>query len=341
LAKDQLGKVARGVDPAEEKAGARKDITVAELCELYLAEGCATKKASTIYTDRGRILRHIIPLLGRKRIKNVTREDVERFLVQVAEGKTAVDEKTGKHGRARVTGGKGVASKSVILLGAIFSFAGDRRLVTENPVRGVKRYQDGSKERYLSPAELGHLGDALALATNEHSSAITALRLLALSGCRKSEILGLRWEWVDFERSCLVLPDSKTGRKIVPLGAPALELLASLPRLDPTLVCPGLKPGMPFVGLRRVWKRICATAGIGDARLHDLRHSYASMGASGGDSLLMIGKLLGHRKASTTQKYAHLADDPVKATADRIAGKISAAMKGGRGAEVIEIPKRA
>ena len=164
-----------------------------------------------------------------------------------------------------------------------------------------------------------------------------------MTGARKSEILTLRWEWVDFERGCLRLPDSKTGAKVVPLGAPALELLASLPRIENNpYVLPGDKAGGHFVGLQKAWERIRKRAGLEDMRLHDLRHSFASVAVAAGDSLYLVGKVLGHRQSRTTEIYAHLNDNPLRAVADRTARTIAAAMNGGEkgGAEVVELPKR-
>jgi integrase len=175
----------------------------------------------------------------------------------------------------------------------------------------------------------------------ENPVAMAAIRLLVLTGARRSEVLGLRWEWVDFARGYLRLPDSKTGAKVIPLSAPALELLASQPRLENNaFVFPGDRRGQHLVGLPKVWERIRVEAELRGVRLHDLRHSFASVGASAGDSLLLICALLGHRDAKTTQRYSHLQDDPVKAAADRIAKTISAAMRGKTGAEVVELPNR-
>jgi integrase len=159
----------------------------------------------------------------------------------------------------------------------------------------------------------------------ENPIALAAIRLLVLTGCRKSEILTLQWDHVDFERSCLRLPDSKTGAKVVQLGAPALAVLAKFPRVE-NYVLPGAAAGKHLVGLPRVWERLRKRAKLTDVRLHDLRHSFASVGAASGDSLLVIGKLLGHRDPKTTSRYAHLADDPLKAAADRISTNIALAM---------------
>jgi integrase len=342
VAEKYRGGVKAGIYPAAIKNAEKAEKTVAELCDLYIADGCETKKPSTIATDKGRIERHIKPLLGRRRLKDIEQSDVRRFLRDVAAGKTSIDEKMGKHGRARVTGGKGTASRTVGLLGGIFSFAVSEGMRADNPVRGVKRYADKKGERHLSPDEMATLGETLSDAEAEggNATAIAAIRLLILTGCRKSEILTLQWDHIDFERAFLRLPDSKTGAKIVPLGAPALELLASLPRIDGNpYVMPGEKEGQHLVGIPRVWERIRTRAKLDDVRLHDLRHSFASVGASAGLGLPIVGKLLGHRDPKTTARYAHIADDPAKAAADRISGTIAAALVG-KGGKVVPLKKR-
>ena len=340
------GDVKRGINPAALKNAEKAEKSVSELCDQYLAEGCETKKPSTLATDRGRIEHHIKPLLGRKRVKDVTPNDIKRFMKDVAAGKTAADIKTGPRGRAIVEGGRGTATRTVGLLGGIFSFAVGEGMRHDNPVRGVKRFADRKDERYLSPDELARLGDALTTAEREgeNAVAIAGVRLLVLTGCRKSEILTLKWEHVDFDRACLRLPDSKTGERTIPMGAPALELLASLPGIEGNpYVLPGEKHGHHLVGLPRVWERLRKRAGLEDVRLHDLRHSFASVGAGAGMGLPVVGKLLGHRDPKTTARYAHIAADPAKVAADRIAGTIAAAMKGEKenGAEIIKLPRNA
>ena len=325
-----LGMVKDGKNPTALKSADKAEKTVAELCDLYLAEGCETKKPSTRATDKGRIERHIKPLLGRKRVKDVTQNDIKRFMKDIAGGKTKADEKT-DHGRVIVKGGKGTATRTVGLLGGVFSFAVGEGMRPDNPVRGVKRYADKKGERYLSPDEMATLGEALTAAQGkgENKTAIAAIRLLILTGCRKSEILTLQWAHVDFDRAYLRLSDSKSGEKIVPLGAPALELLATLPRIEGNpYVLPGEKEEQHLVGLPKVWGRIKKRAKLQDVRLHDLRHSFASVGASAGMGLPIVGKLLGHRDPKTTARYAHIGDDPAKAAADRISGTIAAAMMG-------------
>jgi integrase len=313
------------------KQGERAALTVSELCDLYLAEGCATKKCSTIATDRGRMERHIKPLLGRKRVADVARADIERFLRDVAEGRTKADVKTRPHGRAIIDGGRGTATRTVGLLGGIFSFAVARGLRTDNPVRGVKRFPDRKNERFLSPAELAELGEALASMGSEgaNPTAIAVIRLLAFTGARKSEITNLKWAEIDFHRACLRLGDSKSGQKVIPLGAPAVQILSVSERNgDSLFVFPAFSGLRPFQGVEKVWRKVRSRAGFPELRLHDLRHSYASMGLAAGDALPVIGALLGHSDVKTTARYAHLADDPVKAAADRISSSIATAMSG-------------
>lgn len=347
LAKAQLGE-----DVAEAKAKKRGEITVAQLCDEYLEDGCDKKKASTLLSDVGRIERHIKPLLGTKRISQVKRGDIERFMRDVAKGKTAIDEKTKKHGRSRVTGGKGTASRCVGLLGGIFSYAVNNGYLETNPRFGVKTYPDKKCERFLTTDEMKRLGDAIREAetigipwlrddmkpSRHHPIkeenkrqvispfAIAAIRLLLFTGCRVGEILRLRWNEVDFERGMLHLPDSKTGAKRILLAAPALEVLAELPRVGDYVIA-GDKPNTHRHDIKRPWKRITAHAGLVDLRIHDIRHSFASVGAASGMGLSMVGKLLGHASPDTTARYSHFADDPLRRANEHIAGSIAAAIK--------------
>lgn len=329
-AKQILGLAASGSDPAQEKQLKRKQITVAVLCDRYLAEGCGTKKPSTLATDKGRIERHIKPLLGRKKVPDVTRADIKRFLQDVAAGKTAVDVRTGKYGRARVSGGCGTASRTVGLLGGIFSFARDLELISVNPVQGVTRFADKRNNRFLSQNELVALGSAMrdSLTAGDNPAGVTIIRLLIFTGARKGEIEQLKWSEVDFEHRVLRLADSKTGQKILPLNSGALALLAECPRHEGSdFVFPAQKGRGHYVGTPKVWRRIRVAAGLPDVRLHDLRHSFASLAVSMGASLPMIGALLGHKNSVTTQRYAHLSDEPIRAVSDGVSKRIDDALE--------------
>ncbi len=324
-ARKLIGKAANGEDPAKEKQDEKKQITVAQLCDLYLENGIGTKKASTIATDRGRIERHIKPLLGRKKVPDVSRADVKRFLQDVASGKTSIDQKTGLRGRAIVTGGKGAATRTVGLLGGIFSYAFDCGLIETNPVRGVKRFVDNKGHRYLSQKELVALGQALADGEERglNAHALSILKLLVFTGARKGEIETLRWDAFDFEGGYLRLADSKTGQKAIPLNAGALEILSKIPKMEGSpFVFPAHRSDGHYEGTPKVWRIIREMADLEDVRIHDLRHSFASIAVSGGASLPIIGALLGHADSATTQRYAHLHDDPLRAASEAVGRQI-------------------
>lgn len=347
LAADHLAGVLRGEDPALAKNIERSDPNVADLCDQYLQHGVDLKKASTIATDRGRIEHHIKPLLGKKKVKAVTKLDVEKFMRDVAAGKTANVVKTGKQGKSVVTGGKGTATRTVRLLGGIFTWAVNQRMRPDNPAHGVKKYPDQSGERYLSSDELARLGEALTLVStigiqrlpseSKHAPkaltntidewAAAGIRLLILTGCRLGEILNLRWDQVDLERGLLFLPDSKTGRKTIVLSSAAIEVLKDLKRVGDYVVA-GADPKKPRADLKRPWALVKAVADLDGVRLHDLRHTYASTGAGRGLGLPIIGKLLGHADVKTTARYSHLDADPVRRAADMIANNIVERMRG-------------
>ncbi|MEH6809538.1 MAG: tyrosine-type recombinase/integrase [Hyphomonas oceanitis] len=324
-----LGLVAHGEDPAQAKQADKNVLTVSQLCDRYLEHGAATKKASTLATDRGRIERHIKPLLGRMRVPDVKRADISRFLQDVAAGKTAVDVKTGARGRAIVRGGKGAATRTVGLLGGIFSFAVESGWISENPVRGVKRFRDRRNERFLGADELQKLGTALVAAetAGENPYAVAIIRLLILTGARRGEIESLRWPEVDWQYSYLRLADSKTGQKLVMLNGAAIEVLQTVPRQNTSdFVFPASRSDGYYEGTPKVWRRIRENAGLENVRIHDLRHSFASMAVSGGVSLPVIGSLLGHKNSATTARYTHLEDDPVRRASEGIGAAIQAAL---------------
>jgi integrase len=330
-----LGDVAGGIDPAKDKRVDREAITVARLCDLYLAEGVAHKKTLTLQSDRGRIANHIKPLLGKKRVDAITCDDIERLQNEVTRGKTARAKPEGQRHKGRdIQGGAGVAARCVELMSTLMAFAINRRLRTDNPVKGVKKAAGRKMERYLTEAEIAQLSAALEAEgrANNNVFACTAIELLLLTGCRRGEIMGLQWTHVDFERQCLRLPDSKTGAKVVFLNAPALTLLAKLPRMraNPYVIAGALE-GAALVGIGKIWERVRKRAGLEGVRLHDLRHNFASIGAGNGLSLPMIGALLGHKNTATTQRYAHLAADPIRAAGEAVGARIVAAMTGENG----------
>jgi integrase len=345
-AKRLLAEVAAGRDPATARQEERNALSFGELIDLYLAEGAGHKKVSTLKVDRGRIEHHLRPLLEKLRADRVGRTEIERMRNAVASAKTAEKIKDGEKRRAGsiATGGKGAAAQCVALVSSIYAFAIGRGLCANNPARGVKKAPVRKVERFLSEAEIGRLAEALDAETqrSENPYPSTAIKLLLLTGCRKGEIINLHWEHVDFDRECLRLPDSKTGAKIVYLNAPARVLLRELPHMvDSPRVISSIRVNSAAPAIDKVWWRVRKAAGLTDVRLHDLRHSFASVGAAGGLSLPIIGALLGHKHAATTARYAHLSADPLRAANDAVGARIAAAMNRNAGAtaEVVDLPR--
>ncbi|GGG52610.1 integrase [Caldovatus sediminis] len=341
-----------GGDPAAEKREKRQAATVADLCDLYLADAEAgrlltrrgvAKKASTLATDRSRIERHIKPLLGAMKVPAVTRADVERFMHDVAEGGTARRVKLAKkRALSNVRGGKGAASRTVGLLGAIFAYAERKRMIPGNPVRGVIRFADGKRERRLSDAEYAALGRGLALAEEARMwpAAVAAARFLALTGWRSGEALTLRWGMVDLARRTARLPDTKTGESLRPLSAAACDVLrAQGPGAADALVFPPSRGDGTMSGFPSLFARIAKAGGLpADVTPHVLRHSFASLANDLGYSEATIGMLIGHKGAGgTTRGYIHHGD-ALTVAADRIAATILRKLAGEGAAAVVEGP---
>ncbi len=331
-----LGEVAAGRDPALLRQRARGAGTVAALCDAYLEAAEAgrllkrdgtRKRQSTLATDRSRIEAHIKPLLGHMRPQAVTRQHVERFMQQVIEGHTARRQKLARpHALSAVKGGRGAAARTMGLLGAIFAWAQRQALIEANPVRGITRPADGTRERRLSEAEHAALGRALAaLEGHMWPPALAAARFMLLTGWRRGEVLGLRWGNIDLARQSARLPDTKTGASIRPLAALACDILRQAGRReDAALVFPPARGDTAMTGFRSHWRRIREAAGLSaDVTPHVLRHSFASVAADLGLSELTIAALIGHRRGSMTARYSHLADRALIEAADRVAAAIA------------------
>jgi integrase len=352
-AKAILGAVAAGADPAAEKRAARKATTIAELCDLYFADAEAgrlltrrktAKKPSTVATDRGRIERHIKPLLGHMSVAAVEREDIERFMHAVAEGETAARIKTGRHGLARVTGGKGVATRTMGLLGAIFTYAIRHRMRPDNPAHNIIRFADNRRERRLSDEEYAALGEALRKAEMVRiwQPALAAARFLALSGWRSGEALGLRWAELDLGRRTARLSDTKSGFSLRPLSHAACDVLRTVRDFAGERVFPASRGGSHTVlHLKKFWPRIVALGCLPtDVTPHVLRHSFASLAADLGYSEPTIAALVGHKGHTVTSRYLHTADTVLLAAADAVANR-TAELLGEDGRESTVVPLRA
>jgi integrase len=339
-----LGGVAKGDDPGGERATKRAEMTVADLLELYDAEGCVVQrgvrqgepmKPMTKRYTMARLRHHVLPLLGRKRVSEIGAGEIERFSADVASGKTAKVTKVEGRSRSQVIvrGGDGAARKVVRDFSAVLSFAKRRGIISANAVEtAAVRKTDGKRTRFLSLAEIEALGQALDALEIEglNPKAANITRLWALTGCRRNEIAALRWSEVDVENGLLRFDDTKTGKNIRPLGAAAIAVLAALPKVPGSPhVFPAESGDAHFQGTKRLWPRILKRAKLGpDVTPHILRHSMGSIAASSGEALLIVGALLGHANARSTSIYAHIAHDPARSAADRAAGAIAAAMGG-------------
>jgi integrase len=312
-ARQLLADVTRGADPAKTRLDARQAPTVHDLAADYLSRHAVPKKRpSSLRNDRAMLEKVILPSLGNRKVEAVSRREVESLHLSL--------ERTPYQ-----------ANRVLALASKMFSLAVRWGWRADNPAQAIERFPERKRERFLSQDELGRLASVLEESERtggESLEVVAAIRLLVFTGCRVGEILNLWWEHVDFERGLLRLPDSKTGERTVPLNAPALKVLSKLPRVGIPWMIRGRGGQGPLVNLTKAWYRIRARASLDDVRLHDLRHSFASVGASAGLGLPIIGKLLGHNEAATTQRYAHLSDDPLRQASEAIGSRIAAAMEG-------------
>lgn len=328
-----LGSVASGADPAAAKKQRRHAESMNTLCELYLCDAEAgrlltkrkvPKKISTIVTDRSRIERHIKPLLGLRAVASVTRSDIDAFMHSVAEGKTAVRIKTGKsRGLSNVRGGTGAATRTVGLLGAIFSYAVRHGMRSDNPVRGIERFADGRRLRRLSDGEYRAVGEALRKAStgNIWPPALAAATFLMLTGWRTGEAIGLTWREVDLVRRTATLGNTKTGISMRPLSRAACDILEPLDGGTELVFAPARGDGT-MTGFPKFWARIVAPRDLPrDITPHVLRHSFASLANDLGYSEPTIAALIGHKGRSVTSRYVHSADTVLLAAADVVANR--------------------
>jgi integrase len=340
-----LGEVESGGDPIAERKAARAVRTFREIAADFMEQHVGAKrKPKTVFEYRRLLDAYVLPAIGTKRIVDVSRADVARV-----------------HSSLRRTPRQANLVLSVI--SAVWGWVArrDEAEFARNPAASLERYPEKKCERFLSTEELARLGDTLRLAeleglpweaaapqskhgvmpekrrTRLDPFAIAAIRLLILSGMRPREVLDLEWRHVDFERGALFLPDSKTGRKTLILGGPALDLLAGLPRLAGyPFVIAGRSLDKPRADIQRPWEAARRRAALRGVRLYDLRHSFASVGAGASLGLPIVGKLLGHSQAATTLRYTHLDANPLRRAANTTATSIALAMAGGNRVEEIK-----
>ena len=350
-AKRLLGRIVDGADPNAEKRERRAARTVSDLADEWLANHIEhLRKPRTAAEYRRLVDLHIRPALGSAVMRDLKRADLAAL-------------------RAALRDTPIMSNRVLAVFSSCWAYAGKIGEVEPdaNPARGIERYRERARERFLSIDELTRIGDALRIGETEglpyavdetkpkarHAPkpenrrvmldpfAAAALRLLMLTGARVGEILSAKWDQVDVERGILFLPDSKTGKKPIYLGAAALAILAEIPRIEgnPHVIA-GARDGAPRADLARPWDAVRRAAGLEGVRLHDLRHSFASFGASASLGLPIIGKLLGHSQAATTARYAHLADDPLRRAVETIGATVAAALDGKPGGDVVSLQGR-
>ncbi len=309
-AKTVLRTVARGDDPSEVRDQRKQIQRVGELLDQFLDDHVDARLKSRSSVEYRRLIdKLVLAQLRRKPILEITRPDIVRLHVSLKNTPYQ-------------------ANRLLAVLSKFFSWCEKNgyRPDFSNPAYHVEKFKEAKRKRFMSEEEIARLGDTLAEVETEKTVSpfvIAAIRLLALTGARLNEIIALRWEYVDFEEQFLDLPDSKTGAKRIYLNPPAMQVLADIPRLEgnPYVIC-GKKQGAHLVNLQKPWRKIRKQAGLGDMRIHDLRHSYASIAVASGMSLPLIGALLGHSQPQTTAGYAHFSDDPLKSAARTVGDRI-------------------
>jgi integrase len=336
-AKIVLGKIAKGIDPAEEKRVANDTMTVTEVCDWYVKEAEAGRilgrrrrpiKQTTLRMDRSRIESHIKPLLGKRQIKALKLGDIEGTHADIAAGKTS-KARVGSRG-GTTTGGEGVAARTMSTLHAVFEHAVRLGKIDHNPAKGVRRMASTARKRHLSRAEICTLGDALRTVETEgeHPKGIAAIRFLLLTGFRRMEALGLQRSWLDEEEGSIHFPDTKSGAQTRVIGGPAIKLLLAQPQDgNSTFFFPADWGEGHFIGLVRVLNRVCKMAALNDVTPHTLRHTFASVAGELGFSELTIAALLGHAARGVTQRYIHI-DEALMMTSDKIADEIADLLDG-------------
>ncbi len=307
LAKKQLGKVAHGEDPAVEKKKARDSSTIEELANNYIERHGYKKRPKSLQEDQKLIRNLILPVIGKSKVINVTRRDIESLHKSLQ--KTPYQ-----------------ANRTIALLSKMFSLAISWGWREDNPASGIERFQEEKRDRWLNQEELDRLWAVLDRYPKNNTAYI--FKFLLLTGARKGEALGATWDQFDLEKGVWTKPSHLTKQKKrehLPLSEKSLDILRSLKNINPKssyYLFPGRIEGQPIKEIKTFWKRILNEAGLKDVRIHDLRHTHASHLVSSGLSLSIVGKLLGHTQASTTQRYAHLADEPLREAAELFGSKV-------------------
>jgi integrase len=325
-ARELLVQIKKGADPVEARKKAREAKTIGELCDRYLREHVKEHNKPSTAAEVERIIEtRIKPELGRIAITDLSRARVKQWHQSMS--KTPYE-----------------ANRALAYCSKMLSLAATEwELRPDNPCKGIKKFPEVKRQRFLDGEELERLGRALAEADHaqlELPAATLAIRLLALTGCRLSEILGLTWDSVDLGKGTLWLADGKAGPRAVPLAAPAVALLSPSTRDDASPIFQ-VSDGKPLSAsmLEKAWRRLCERAGLENARLHDLRHTVGTYAGGAGLNAFLVRDLLGHKTLAMRARYVERNSDPLRAVADSVSGRIAAAMAGGTGAEVVPMAR--
>jgi integrase len=323
-ARELLVQIKKGADPVEERKKARDAKTIGELCDRYLREHVKEHNKPSTAAEVERIIEtRIKPELGRIPIAELSRARVKQWHQSMSS--TPYE-----------------ANRALAYCSKMLSLAAaEWELRPDSPCKGIKKFPEAKRQRFLDGRELERLGKALAGADQgqlELPAVTLAIRLLALTGCRLSEILGLTWDSVDLGKGTLCLSDAKAGPRIVPLAAPAVAALSGSVRDDASPIFRVADGKLLSVSmLEKAWRRLCKLAGLENARLHDLRHTVGTYAGSAGLNAFMVRDLLGHKTLAMTNRYVERDADPLRAAANAVSGRIAAAMAGEKGAEVVEL----
>ena len=332
IAKEKAAVVALGADPVQEQNNAKNAPLMKDVLEIFRREHVAAKlKKTTVKLYNSLIDQNIIPELGKLKVVEVEHRHIAKMHHALREKPYT-------------------ANRAYAVVSKFFSWAEKNgyRPRGANPALGIEKYKEHKRIEFMGAEELSKIGNAIATleancfereAMRERKEkppkdmavvtpqAANVIRLLCLTGARAGEILSLRWEYLDLDMGLARLPDSKTGAKVLHLPKPAVAVLESIPRYS-DWVFPGTRGDGHMTEVHHAWRAICKEAGLTGWRIHDLRHAFASVAVNSGHSLPQIGALLGHSQASTTQRYAHVAENPVHAVAEDAAAKVATAMNG-------------
>ncbi len=291
-----------------QKEPVRLSLTISTFSEQFLSDGAATWKPGTIKANSHAFRSVINPHLGEKNLASLSRENVVKWTREL-------------------TCAAGTINRALAMLSGMMRHAELKGLREpgSNPCQGLRRHKSSFDATYLEESAWGRLGTALNALNADHPREIGCIKFLALTGCRRGEALGLKWEMIDGAR--VALPDAKSGPRAIWLGRPAKRLLASFPKAQTFVFGEGDDPLRSY-DLTKVWYLVRRRARLGNLRLHDLRHSFASVAVNAGLDLKVVGGLLGHAALGTTQGYAHLAERPIQEASKRVGIHLTKALTG-------------